>query len=156
MPRYDRKCRDCAWLSYDVWEPAEAPIVPCPDCGAPTERAWLQAASVIGDEIDHVQRNGTKRPIRFRSRLERNRWLKANGYRELDTEESKGARSADCMDPVTMANAAALVARAASAPATWRDPDHAPIGITSDEGVIRYLTDRSRAEFRGEYGFAGR
>lgn len=157
MPRYDRKCPDCAWTAFDVWEASDAPHVLCPDCGAPTERAWLQPASVLSDEIDMVQHNGTKTPIHFRSRIERNRWLKANHYRECGDGDSKGSKSGDCMDPVTMANAAELVARAATAPTrSYRDPSKAPIGITSDEGVIRYLRDQNRVENRGEYGFSDR
>ena len=53
------------------------------------------------------------------------------------------------MDPQTLANAQTLVARAADAPAVHR-ADDGPHGITSDEGVIRYLADRRRAE-HGEY-----
>lgn len=157
MPRYDRACQDCAWHGIDLWEPSEAPKVLCPDCGAPTVRAYLQSTSILRDEIDLVQHNGTKTPIRFRSRIERNRWLKENNYRECGDGDSKGSKSGDCMDPQTMANAAALVARAATQPARGqRDPSKVPIGITSDEGVIRYLSDQNRIQNRGEYGFRDR
>ncbi len=102
MPLYDRKCADCAWVALDVWERVSMPLVVCPDCGAPTHRAWLtKASAVIGDEIDITQVNGAKDPIRFRSRLERQRWLKANGYREVDKQVGT-SKSARIMDPYTL------------------------------------------------------
>lgn len=155
MPFYDRICPSCRAEQRDCFEPVVSPAVLCADCGEPTERAWLaKPANILRDEIDFIQHNGTKHPIRFRSRIERNRWLKANNYREVGDGTSKGSKSGDCMDPQTLANAAALVSR--DNRAGWRDPDKAPIGITSDEGVIRYLSDRNRAENRGEFGFSGR
>ena len=157
MPRYDRKCQDCAWTAIDLWEPSDSPRVSCPDCGAPTERAWLQPAAILRDEIDLVQHNGTKDPIRFRSRIERNRWLKQHYYRESGDGTSKGSKSGACMDPQTQMNAASLVARASAEPAkVQRDPSRVAIGITSDEGVIRYLSDQNRVQNRGEFGFGDR
>lgn len=128
----------------------------CGDCGEPTDRAWLsKPANVIGDECDFTQHNGTKIPIRFRSRREHRLWLKKNGYRILDDKTAKGSKSADCMDPYTLAAATALVSRDSRA-SGWRDPSKAPIGITSDEGLIRYLSDQNRVENRGEFGFRDR
>jgi hypothetical protein len=42
-------------------------------------------ATVRGDEIDFVQHNGTKEPIRFRSRGEFKRWLKEHNYEVGDS-----------------------------------------------------------------------
>lgn len=159
MPFYDRKCPDCGWTKCDSFEPVNALPVLCADCGEPTERAWWigKPANVIGDECDFVQRNGTKTPIHFRSRIKHRQWLKTNHYRISEDKSALGSKSADIMDPVTMANAAELVARAATAPVRgWRDPNKAPIGITSPEGMLRYLSDQNRVENRGEYGFSGR
>jgi len=53
MPMYDRICRN-GHQTIDCWEPITVlePVKPCKECGAPTERAWLQRASnVIGDGI---------------------------------------------------------------------------------------------------------
>lgn len=116
----------------------------------------LGVSVVIGDEMDHVQVNGLKHPRRFTSKQEHKRWLKEHGYRIYDTHEgdqgsdkNKFTTRLATMDPQTLKNAQELVTRAASAPAT-RSADDAPIGITSDDGVIRYLTDRRRAE-QGKY-----
>lgn len=49
---------------------------------------WQHArgyTSVVGDECDFVQHNGTKTPIRFRSKLEFRRWCKEHNYRVQDT-----------------------------------------------------------------------
>jgi chitodextrinase len=86
MPLYDRTCTvGCGWSVVDVWEPVQTVSPSCPQCQAPTVRAWLTTATaIIGDEIDVVQHNGTREPIHFTSKQDRARWLTANGYRELD------------------------------------------------------------------------
>ena len=157
MPRFDRKCEACGWELRDVWERSDDQRL-CDDCGEPTVRAWLTAPpNVIGDEWDHVQKMGTKHPIHFTSKIEHRRWLKANNYRIMDDGDGKGSKMATALDPQTLANATELVNRAATQKNRgWRDPELAPIGITSDDGVIRYLTDRNRAENRGEFGFSDR
>src|ERR1700682_3245076 len=123
MPFFDRICPSCRSEIRDCFEPVVATAVLCPDCGEPTERAWLaKPSNILRDEISITQHNGTKHPIHFTSRIERNRWLKQNNYRALADENAKGSKAGDCMDPVTMANAAELVARAATAPVRgWRD-----------------------------------
>ncbi len=40
-------------------------------------------ATVIGDELDHWQVNGTNTPIHFRSKADRKAWLTANGLEEM-------------------------------------------------------------------------
>ncbi len=154
VPFFDRKCPSCGTVKLDSFEPSEPPVILCADCGEPTERAWLsKPANVIGDEMDHVQVNGLKTPRRFTSKIEHRRWLKSEGLRIVDDGKSKDAGRADTMDAQTLENARQLVSRAS---AGWRDPEHAPIGITSNDGIIRYLNDRRRAELRGEFGFSDR
>lgn len=67
------------------------PVPPvCEACGALTERVWLShAQTVIGDECDFIQHNGTREPIRFRSRAEFRRWLKETGWEVKDTHVPK-------------------------------------------------------------------
>ncbi len=163
MPLYDRQCGSaCGWQALDVWEAVDAPHGVCPACGADTARAWLtRASSVIGDECDFTTRNGEKTPVRFRSKIEHRRWMKERGLVIMDThvgapgsDKSKFTQRAALMDPQTLANATALVSRSGSK--GWRDPDKSPLGITSDDGVIRYLRDVNRAENRGEFGFSDR
>ena len=110
---------------------------------------------MIGDECDFVSRNGEKKPIRFRSKLEHRRWLKEHGYRIKD--DHVGAQGSDknkftqrwaAMDPQTMKNAMELVARAALEPARGSG-DEGALGLTSNEGIVRYLEHRTRIE-RGE------
>lgn len=137
MPLYDRACtaEECGWRALDIWEHVSMPLVVCPDCGAPTARAWLtKAANVIGDEIDLVQTNGLRHPRRFRSRLEHQRWLKENGYRVKDThvgdqgsDKSKYTESVAIMDPQTMANAIFLVTHRAMLDAA--EPPDKPLNI---------------------------
>lgn len=155
MPRYDRKCPSCGWIAINLLERMDAKRL-CDDCGEPTERAWLTPPSVVGDEMDHVQVNGLKEPRRFTSKQEHARWLKANGFRindahvgEQGSDKSKWTSRTATMDPQTLANATALVTRAASAPATSAEDD-GPRGITSNEGVIRYLERQAQMQ-RGEF-----
>lgn len=156
MPFFDRRCESCGTEVYDVLEPSNAPVVLCGECGEPTVRAWLtKPAYVIGDEMDHTQINGLKHPRRFTSKQEHARWMKANGFRIKDdhvgsqgSDKNKFTQRWAGMDPQTLKNAQDLVARAASAPATSSEED-GPRGITSNDGIMRYLQDRSRNE-RGD------
>ncbi len=87
-PVYDLGCRSCDWQSIDELEPVNMPSrEACPECGSYTvERQWLSKPPfAVGDEMDHLQVNGTKEPIRFRSKIEFRRWLKENGYRVKDS-----------------------------------------------------------------------
>lgn len=162
MPFFDRRCGSCGTVTLDSFEPSDAPTILCAECGEPTDRVWLSKASnVIGDECDFVRMNGTREPFRVTSKIEDRRWLKERGYRIKDEHigqegSDKSTLSQRCggMDPQTLANATALVSRDNSA--GWRDPEKAPIGISSDEGLIRYLGDRRRVEQRGEFGFSDR
>ncbi len=156
MPLYDRRCESCGTERYDLMEPVEAPPVLCLDCGEPTVRAWLgKGASVVGDEMDHVQINGLKEPRRFTSKQEHSRWLKANGFRINDahvgaqgSDKNKFTTRSVTMDPVTLANATELVNRTASIPAKGAGGEE--LGLTSNAGVVHYLRNRSRIE-RGEF-----
>jgi hypothetical protein len=131
MPLYDRTCTvGCGWQAVDRWEPVQTVSPLCPACSAPTVRAWLtKATSVIGDEIDHVQVNGTKTPIRFRSKQDRKRWLKEQGYREYDThqgdvgsDKSKHTTSwTQSYDAYTAENVRILLERAFTQPAVRTD-----------------------------------
>lgn len=127
----------------------------CDDCGEPTERAWFKSANVIGDEMHHLQINGTKTPILFTSKLEHKRWLKQNGYRindghvgEQGSDKNKHTTRLATMDPQTLANAKALIDRTAALPAKGAGGEE--LGLTSNEGVVQYLSHRSRIE-RGEF-----
>lgn len=142
MPLYDRQCV-CGWSEIDRWEPVAAPVLACPMCGGETQRAWLtKASTVIGDEIDFVQHNGTRTPIRFRSRGKFKRWLKANDYRVKDShigapgsDKSKHTTNWGAQyDPYTAANVQLLLERAFKA-GTTRDEDLAPlsVGVTCGE-----------------------
>jgi hypothetical protein len=85
VPMYDRRCAFCGWTAIDRLEAIAAWILPCPECGQPTERAWLtKPPAAIGDEMDHVQVNGLNQPRRFRHKSERKRALKEAGWREYD------------------------------------------------------------------------
>lgn len=157
MKYFDRKCPACGTITIDSLEPSDAPVILCSQCGEPTERAWIaKAATVIGDECDFTSRNGEREPRRFRSKLEHRRWLKEKGYRindahvgTQDGDTSKHTTRWAAMDQQTLQNAIDLVTRAASAPATT-PRDDGPHGISSNEGIIRYLDERSRVE-RGEF-----
>jgi hypothetical protein len=131
MPLYDRICR-CGWTAIDVWEPIAAPTHACPDCGHLTERAWLtKTTTVIGDECDFVQHNGTPVPIRFRSKAEFARWKKEHGYTNVDTHIGKPGSDkspfttnwAASYDPYTAANVKELLERAFQQTPTTTAPD---------------------------------
>lgn len=120
MPLYDRQCA-CGWTATDVWEAVNAGEVRCPECGAMSERAWLtKATTVHGDECDFVQHNGTREPIRFRSRAEFKRWLKQEGYTIKDSHVPKQGTDkspfttnwAASYDPYTAENVRILLERA--------------------------------------------
>lgn len=121
MPLFDRICNVCAWQAVDVWEPVTYAAPVCPSCGATTVRAWLSKSSaVIGDEMDHVQVNGTRTPIHFTSKAERKRWMKEQGYHdatrhvgEAGSDHSKHTTNwAASYDPYTAANVKLLIERA--------------------------------------------
>lgn len=51
MPVFDRICVNGHKL-LDRLEPVTPPVVPCPECSAATERAWIgSAAGVVDDSI---------------------------------------------------------------------------------------------------------
>jgi hypothetical protein len=164
VPIYDRLCESCGWRREDCLEPVEPPVRVCDDCGQPTVRAWFtKASNVIGDEMDHVQVNGTNVPIRFRSKQERKRFLKAHGWREAGehappagTDKSKLTQSWAAVSAETLESAKVLLERVGSQGSGWRDPDQAPIGITSPEGLMRYMNDVRVAENHGQFGFKDR
>lgn len=148
MPFYDRKCLACDWTAIDVFEAVHEPASACPSCGELTERAWLTTVStVIGDEIDHTQVNGTRDPIRFRSRSELRRWRKEHGYVVVDSHVGKPGSDKSPFtsdwnrggyDPYTAANVKELLERAFQAPqiteerdtfhVDWYDADGQPSG----------------------------
>lgn len=84
MPFYDRICPQ-GHLKIDSFERIDAPALPCAECGAPTERAWLpkSTAAVHGDDIpggfvfEHIV-PGHK----VYSQTEKRRFLEKHGYRE--------------------------------------------------------------------------
>lgn len=151
MPLYDRQCA-CGWREIDRWETVTCDAVPCPSCGAATERAWLtRASTVIGDEIDFVQHNGTKDPIRFRSRAAFKHWLKEHGYHirdshipEAGSDKSKFTTNwAASYDPYTAENVRILLERQFTAgskpeepPITWNI--HWSTGTATKEMVEKY------------------
>jgi hypothetical protein len=146
MPTYDRQCPDCGWIAIDLVEPVHVEAVRCPSCGAETQRAWLtKATTIIPDEIDHIQRNGTRDPIHFRSRQDLIRWRKQHGYEVNDShvgepgsDKSKHTMKWQSYDPYTAANVKELLERAFAAPASepdrdtfhveWYDADGTPSG----------------------------
>lgn len=168
---FDRKCPQCGSEIIDSYEPSEPPTVLCLDCGEPTERMWKKSANVIGDEMDAVITHGSKTPWRCRSRADYRNFLKQKHLRVNDThvrpddyksrgrEEQRkfsGGSASSGLSQDYMDGVAQMLARVEKESAKhWRDANKAPIGITSDEGVIRYLGDQRRAE-RGEFGFSDR
>jgi hypothetical protein len=78
------------------------------------------AATVIGDEMDHWQVNGTKTPIHFKSKSARRAWLKATGQEEFVRHQplpgtDKSAHTSDwsrVTDPYTMNYKRELLERA--------------------------------------------
>ena len=151
MPIYDRRCPDCAHIEENLLERFSDPDPACPACGAPMARTILgKSANVIGDEMDHVQVNGCKTPIRFRSKYERKVYLKSHGWAEA------GHDKCDAITQYTLDAAKALVERVGNDKTRgWRDPDKAPIGITSEEGLVNYMRD-VRAADHGTFGFSDR
>lgn len=152
MPFYDRACPDCTWTAIDRFERIEPGIVLCPDCGSPTERAWLtKPSNVVGDEMEHTQVNGLAQPRRFTSKIEHRRWLKANIYRIADdhvplqgSDRSPHSSRWAAISQETLDGAKAMLERSSGAGS--RDASKAEIGITSFDGLIHYLTTKRKAE----------
>jgi len=141
MPLYDRGCQTCGWTAIDVLEAVYAPAPVCPTCGATTARIWITTSTaVIGDEMDHVQVNGTREPIRFRSKQARKRWLKAQGLNEcvrhIDPQEGHSKHTTNwgsVYDPYTAANVKELLERAFHAGPVEPDLPLLPIKTTVRE-----------------------
>lgn len=168
MPFYDRLCRACGTPQIDCFEPIDAPVVLCGECGEPTERAWIgRPSNVIGDECDFIAHNGVKTPTRITSKSDYARLLKQGGWRIKDTEaigdtsympESQRRRFPQRQHAVsqyTLDNAKAMLERIATEKQPWRNAEDAPIGITSDEGLIRYMRDLRNADHH-TFGFKDR
>lgn len=93
--------------------------------------------AVHGDEMDHVQVNGTREPIRFTSKAERRAWLKANGLEEAVRHvplagSDKSPHTIDWtsrMDPYTANNVRILLERAFHAGVATEDP---PMSVTTE------------------------
>lgn len=139
MPYYDRLCNRCGWLAVDALEACYADAPACPDCGTLTVRTWLtKPPTAIGDAMDHVQVNGLKEPRRFTSKQERRRWMKENGFREFvrHIDGSPHTERWATMDALTLANATALVTRAAKEPARNDPADH-PLHVQHEYGDVK-------------------
>lgn len=109
-------------------------------------------ASVIGDECDFVQHNGTREPIHFRSKIEFRRWCKENSYRVRaehkglpGSDKSKHTSSQSAVTAETLAGAKAMLERSNRTSDGDRE-----IGITSGEGLVRYMAEQKRVR-HGEY-----
>lgn len=61
------------------------PLVPCQTCGADAilPQLFEQAVAIVGDEIDYVDHNLGREPIRIRSKAERRRLMKERGLVEF-------------------------------------------------------------------------
>ncbi len=142
MPYYDRSC-DCGWQAIDLMEPIYVGTVPCPACGAPTQRAWLtKAPAEIGDEMNHLQVNGLKEPRLFTSKQEHKRWMKENGYQIMDSHvgQDPGTDKSRFSAPWTgggkewLANAEELAKR--NGAYVGNDPDEKPFNIRWSSGEM--------------------
>jgi hypothetical protein len=152
MPLYDRLCTHCGFIAIDVMEPVHVDAVSCPDCGNPTERAWLTAPAVVGDEMEHTQINGLREPRRFTSKQERKRWMKDNGYTErvrhigLDGgDRSKHTTNWASISPETLENARIMLERTAREPAK-NEPELEPLHVRTTYGN---LGDDNWKDFHG-------
>jgi hypothetical protein len=86
MPVYDRACSACDWGRDDCYEPICIPDpVPCPSCGAATERVWRSSmsAGVIPDEYTKpwVAEHLGHEPVTIYSRSQLKREMDARGLR---------------------------------------------------------------------------
>lgn len=143
MPVFDRKCDACDWSAIDVFEPSIYEAPPCPQCAGHTVRAWFtKPSAVIGDEMDHLMTNGTREPIRFRSKQEFARWKKEHGYgdrvRHIGTDgsdKSPHTRRWEAMDAYTLNNARILLERAAQQP-TRNEPVEQPVKVRTYTGDV--------------------
>jgi putative FmdB family regulatory protein len=87
MPLYDLECSPCKRLFIDQWAKVDETEKPCPDCGQPTQRVWIQghSSAVIGDdipggiEIRHGLCNPDGTPKKYYTKSEIAREAKARG-----------------------------------------------------------------------------
>lgn len=150
MPTYDVLCSNGHTAEIvTTWDDRHRA---CDTCGVPTERLWTASASVIGDECDFVQHNGTREPIRFRSKVEFRRWCKQHDYTVraqhvgvTGSDKSPHTCSQSAVTAKTLADAKAMLERD-NRVRTWVGED----GITSGEGLVRFMADKKREE-RGQY-----
>ena len=127
---------------------AELHVGDFPFCKGQASDHQRGVSSVVGDEIDVWQMNGTRHPIHFRSRLERARWRKEHGYRVYDphigdpgSDKSKHTRSSAIMDPQTLENGRYLVTHRAMIDP--EEPDE-PLHVTFSEGYLTTAEARAR------------
>lgn len=97
-PFYDRTCMVCDHRIIDSYEPVTPPLVPCPQCGESTVRAWLtHPPAAIGDECDITIKHGLcdaeGNPVRYRSKSEIAREAKRRGL--VNIVEHQGTKSGD-------------------------------------------------------------
>lgn len=119
MPMYDFQCEQ--GHVTDSLQQVGTQEVQCPKCLLAAKRVWIsKPPAAIGDECDFVQENGLKFPTRIRSWSEYRRLMKETGNIQAvhhvgvpgtDKSPHTSDWSKGSIDPQTMANAAALVAR---------------------------------------------
>jgi len=120
-------------------------------CKGDPSRHVRGGSTVIGDEIDVVMRNGTREPIRFRSRGALKAWMQANGYVNNashvplpGTDKSPHTVNwTSRMDPYTAENVRILLERAFHAGTTFEDDD-ATVRVTPD---IHEMTREEAARY---------
>lgn len=141
MPRHDIRCP--YGHEHEVFVAWDAYHVPCPTCGATTDRLFKASATVAGDECDFYDPNLERR---FTSKAEHDRAIKEQGW--VRKVKHVGASRGSDKSPLTQRWVAAPTISEAERIAHWHATEAeiatptAPVALVIPDPVSAFTVEQ--------------